>query len=125
MVILDTCALIGFTGPSVTISNQALFAIKESACILSVSLAEIACKLKLNKLNVDYSAPELHDLLLQIPSITIINIGVKEWFDAINLDWPHHRDPVDRLIVAFAQKNDIPIVTSDKSIKKFYKHVIW
>jgi PIN domain nuclease of toxin-antitoxin system len=37
----------------------------------------------------------------------------------------NHRDPADRVIVATAKILDIPIVSDDKEMKKFYRKVIW
>ena len=61
----------------------------------------------------------------QIDHIEMTDIGVKEWLDSIELAWEENKDPADRVITAFALKKELPIVTSDEKIKKFYKKVIW
>jgi PIN domain nuclease of toxin-antitoxin system len=38
---------------------------------------------------------------------------------------PIHRDPFDRLLVAQAKVEGIPIVTSDPSISRYAVDVIW
>jgi PIN domain nuclease of toxin-antitoxin system len=39
---------------------------------------------------------------------------------------PHnHRDPFDRMIIAQAQVEDIPILTMDPQIEKYEIKVIW
>jgi PIN domain nuclease of toxin-antitoxin system len=37
----------------------------------------------------------------------------------------HHRDPFDRLLVAQATAENIPLVTSDKSLRRYDIEVIW
>jgi len=95
------------------------------AYLLSISFAEIACKVKLGKLEMSVSPRMLYNEFRQIEHIEMIDIGIDEWLDSIELQWDENRDPVDRMITAFAAKKHIPIVTSDKKIKQFYKKVIW
>lgn len=125
MVILDTCALIEAFKREPSFSSEALALIEAGAIILSISLAEIACKIKLGKLEMSLSARDLYQKLTQIESIEMVNIGVNEWLDSIDLHWEDNKDPADRMITAFAIKKNYPIITSDQKIKKFYKHVLW
>lgn len=125
MVVLDTCAIIEIAKPDVGLSDLTLKHIQQGAYILSVSFAEIACKIKLNKLDLGVSSAELYQGFKQVPVFEIIKIGVEEWLESINVDWPDNRDPADRLIVSFAIKHNIPIVTSDKKMNQFYSDVIW
>ncbi|MHB1949546.1 MAG: type II toxin-antitoxin system VapC family toxin [Gammaproteobacteria bacterium] len=125
MVILDTCAIIEINKTKPQLSNKTLNKIDEGAYILSISFAEIACKIKAGKLEMNLTADDLYYKLMQIPTIDIIKIGVEEWLESIDLDWDENRDPADRLIVTFAKRKKIPIITSDKKIKSFYKQVIW
>lgn len=125
MVLLDTCALIEACKANPTFSNKVLKQIDSGAYMLSISFAEIACKIKLGKLEMSIKPYELFDEYRKIHSIKMVDIGVSEWLDSIQLEWPENKDPADRLMVAFAIKHHLPIVTSDKRIKKFYKKVIW
>ena len=125
MVILDTCALIEAFKREPSFSSEVLAQIEAGALILSISLAEIACKVKLGKLEMSLSPRELHQKLSQIDAIEIINIGVNEWLDSIDLHWEENKDPADRMITAFAIKKNYPIVTTDQKIKQFYSHVLW
>jgi len=93
--------------------------------ILSISFAEIACKVKIGKLEMSISSRELFQQFSQIEHIEIIDIGVNEWLDSIELIWDENRDPADRIITSFAMKNELAVVTSDKKIEKFYRKVIW
>lgn len=125
MVILDTCALIEAFKLEPSFSIATLERIEAGAILLSISLAEIACKIKLGKLEMSLSVRDLHQKLRQIKSLEMVNIGVDEWLDSIDLHWEDNKDPADRMITAFAIKKNYPIVTTDLKIKKFYHHVLW
>ncbi len=125
MVILDTCVLIEVNKTRPQFSTKIMNKIDEGAYILSISFAEIACKIKSGKLDMNLTADDLYHKFIQIPTIDIIKIGVEDWLESIDLDWDENRDPVDRLLVSFATKKKISIVTSDKKIKSFYKQVLW
>lgn len=125
MVILDTCAIIEVNKTRPQLSTKIMNKIDEGAYILSISFAEIACKVKAGKLEMNLTADDLYHKFMQIPTIDIIKIGVEDWLESIDLEWDENRDPVDRLLVSFAIKKKISIVTSDKKIKSFYKQVLW
>jgi PIN domain nuclease of toxin-antitoxin system len=125
MVVLDTCAIIEACKNKSSLSKNTVKKISEGAYLLSISFAKIACKIKLGKLEMGLSANALYDVYKQVENLQIIDISVDEWLHSIDLDWPENRDPADRMIVFFAIKQHLPIVTSDKKIKQFYKKVIW
>jgi len=125
MVILDTCAIIELLKPSASFSTKAFQLMDKGAYILSISFAEIACKIKLGKLEMSISTRDLLHKLSMVDHIKLIDISASEWLDSIELIWDDNRDPADRIITAFAIKNELSIVTTDKKIKKFYKKVIW
>jgi len=125
MVVLDTCAIIEALKPSPSFSKKAALLMDAGAYIMSISFAEIACKIKLGKLEMSISSRELFREFSQIEHIEIVDIGVSEWMDSIELVWDENRDPADRIITAFAIKNELSIVTTDKKIEKFYRKVIW
>jgi len=125
MVILDTCAIVEVLKISPSFSAKVTRLINKEAYILSISFAEIACKMKLGKLEMSISPRELANEFNQINHIKIISISVDDWLDSIELAWDENRDPADRIITAYAIKNELPIVTTDKKIKKFYQKVIW
>lgn len=125
MVILDTCAIIEVLKPSPSFSAKTARLMDAGAFIMSISFAEIACKIKINKLQISISSRELFQQFSQIEHIEIIDIGVNEWLDSIDMIWHENRDPADRIITSFAIKNELPIVTTDKKIEKFYHKVIW
>jgi PIN domain nuclease of toxin-antitoxin system len=125
MVVLDTCALIEMCKREPAFSKETLEQIKAGAFILSVSFAEIACKIKARKLDIGISARNLYDKISEVETIKIFNIRTEEWLNAVELDWTKNNDPVDRLIVAFANQLQIPIITTDKLIRAIYSNTQW
>lgn len=93
--------------------------------ILSISFAEIACKVRLGKLELGTTTERLYDEFRQIEAIQFIDVDVLTWLSSIDLEWEENRDPADRIITAFALKNQLSIVTNDKKINNFYKKCLW
>lgn len=125
MVILDTCAIIEMCLESPSFSHKTFKLIEAGAYVLSISFAEIACKVKMEKLKMNISPQELYLNFKQIEAFTIVPVGVEEWFESIELDWSDNKDPADRVVVAFAAKHHFTIVSTDKKMKAYYKKVIW
>lgn len=125
MVVLDTCALIELGKTDSVLPKKTLHRIEQGAFLLSISFAEIACKVKIGKLEMKLKVHDLYQAFSAIKNINIVNIGVDEWLDSIALDWPENKDPADRVILAFAKKRKLPIITSDAQIAKFYDKVLW
>lgn len=125
MVVLDTCAIIEACKTSPSFSAKTLKQITSGAYILSISFAEIACKIKLGKLELGMSPRELFLEFSQIAHMEIVDVSTEIWLDSIELSWNDNKDPADRAITAFATKKHLPIVTNDQKIKQFYKKVIW
>ena len=86
------------------------------AYLMSISFAEIACKIRIGKLELSISSRDLFRQFSQIEHIEIIDISVDEWLNSIELIWDENRDPADRIITAFAIKHELPIVTTDKTV---------
>lgn len=125
MVVLDTCAIIEIVKEKPTFSNRVIQLIDAGCYILSISFAEIACKIKLGKLEMSVSTRELFQRFSDVDNVSIIDIGTHEWLDSVDLIWNENKDPADRIITAFAIKNELPIITTDKRIADFYPKVFW
>ncbi|MFW6164283.1 MAG: type II toxin-antitoxin system VapC family toxin [Planctomycetota bacterium] len=128
MLLLDTCAVLWLAGDQDTLSDAAKQAIAASAGSLFVSAItafEMAHKHRQGKLTLpivpDQWYPEALNThgLAELPITGAISLG------AVAL--PRiHRDPCDRLIVATALAEDLPIVTADETIPQYPGvHVIW
>jgi PIN domain nuclease of toxin-antitoxin system len=120
-VLLDTSSLLWWVADAGRLSDRARWAIQDPANAVFVSVAsawEIAIKSERGRLALPASAERyVPDLLTRFR------------FDALDIRLPHvlragalpahHRDPFDRLLVAQAQLEDMPIVTADPAIGQY------
>jgi PIN domain nuclease of toxin-antitoxin system len=126
MVVLDTATLLFLTLDPAKLTTQAREVIQtaERLVISSISVWEIALKVKRSKLEISLPINEYVDSLYQLDSLEIIPVDVEAWLLAMNLDWDH-RDPADRVIVATAELLKCPLVSSDRVIANFYEATVW
>jgi PIN domain nuclease of toxin-antitoxin system len=89
-----------------------------------MSIWEIALKVKRGKLDLGVDLQIYINTLLRSDVIQIIPIDVSLWVDSVNLDW-NHKDPVDRVVVALANKYQAQLITKDTVIKDFYPLTVW
>ena len=126
MIVLDTSALIFWTLDPQRLSPKAKQALEQADHILisSISLWEIALKVKHQKLDIPLPMNEYVDRLRQLGSLEILAVDIQTWLDNVDLLWDH-RDPADRTIVALAARNNCPLITSDEMIANFFAKTIW
>jgi PIN domain nuclease of toxin-antitoxin system len=89
-----------------------------------VSLWEIAIKIKIGKLNaigssVAYIRDEMKDYGMELLPIRYEHILQLEALP------PHHSDPFDRLLVAQAVAESLPILTGDQKLQSYPVKLIW
>jgi PIN domain nuclease of toxin-antitoxin system len=83
--------------------------------VLSAASAwEIAIKYGLGKIQLPEAPAEYIPRLVTRTGVTPLPILHRHALHVAGLP-PHHRDPFDRLLIAQAQLEDIPIVTADPS----------
>ena len=126
-LLLDTHVFLWWIEDAPALSRKARAAIAnpENQCLLSlVSSWEMAIKLSLGKL-------KLHDVIERfIPEQLAVN-----GFSQLQIDFRHvarvsalafhHRDPFDRLLIAQAIEEKLPVVTSDPLFTKYGVKRIW
>lgn len=93
---------------------------KTEILVSQVSLYEIAIKQKLGKLpEVIYS---IQDLVIEIEAIDFQILPIKNEhiyaYNSIDLV-EDHRDPFDRLIIATAFQEQIPVISADEKFKNY------
>ena len=101
----------------------ALLSSSEAVPLLSaISIMEIAMKHDAGKLKMGAAETRqaIRDLRLQVipfsPDHALRLYGLP----------PHHRDPFDRMLIATALAEDIPLIASDRQFKKYKGlKVIW
>ena len=126
MIVLDTSALLYWTLDPSQLSIKANHAIEQADQIMvsSISVWEIALKVKQHKLILPLTIPEYVDRLQRIEALEILPVDVQTWLDNLDLPW-EHRDPADRTIVALATHYDCPLITSDQVIADYYSKTTW
>jgi len=128
-IILDTCALIWWSLDPDLLSVSAKnlcdeMEQKKNGLVASISIWEIALKVKKNKLDLGIDLNVYINTLFRSDVIQIIPIDVDLWVNSVNLDWDH-RDPADRVVVALADKYQAELITKDTIIKDFYSLTVW
>ncbi|MDM8569491.1 type II toxin-antitoxin system VapC family toxin [Thiotrichales bacterium HSG1] len=89
-----------------------------------VSLWEIQIKYQLGKLQLDVSLPEMIEEQCLHNGIRILPIEQKHIFELSKLPF-FHKDPFDRLLIAQAMVEQIPIVTADSLFTQYSVEVVW
>jgi PIN domain nuclease of toxin-antitoxin system len=126
-LLLDTHALLWTLDENPRLSETARAAIGNPAnelLISSVSMFEIATKHRLGKL------PEFAAIARDFPAIladfehSALPIGMAHGALAGALDIPH-KDPFDRLLIAQARIEQVPIISNEKLFDAFGVERIW
>ncbi|ACK69510.1 PilT protein domain protein [Gloeothece citriformis PCC 7424] len=128
-VVLDTCALIWWSLNPEKLSLSAketcnILEKEKNALVASISIWEIAIKVKNKKLDLGVSLETYVEALKKSDVISIIPIDETLWLKSVALEWTH-RDPADRVIVSLARQYHASIITADRVIAEFYPRVIW
>lgn len=124
-LLLDTSTFIWAIAMPRRISPVAAAAIEPTtteAEISSVSITEIALKHSKSKLDLPR---ETVKLAIERFKLRVLPYTATHAYGFFELPW-HHVDPFDRMLIAQALAEDIPIVTSDKKFR-LYKNleIIW
>ena len=126
MVVLDTSTLLYWTLDPAQLSIKANQSIDQADQILisSISIWEIALKVKRGRLVIPITITDYTERLQTVETLEIRPVDVQNWLDNIDLPW-EHRDPADRTIVALAASLDCPLITSDQVIADYYPKAMW
>jgi PIN domain nuclease of toxin-antitoxin system len=126
--VLDTSALLFWTLAPHQLSVRARAAIDAAApsgwLASAISLWEIGLKVQRKQLSLGVSFSEYVQRLQLVDGLVLAPVDVRTWLRTLELEWPH-RDPADRVIVATAELQSLPLVTSDAEIGRYYADVVW
>lgn len=125
-VLLDTCALVWATTDAARLSPVVRNLVEmpgNDFVLSSISLWEIALKVKRGKLDLGIPVQDYVDRLSRLGNMEIIDVTPRIWLRNVALDWAH-RDPADRTIVATAELENLAIVTRDERILRFYARTV-
>ena len=124
-IMLDTCGLIWLVNGGGRISEDTLKAI-EQADIVYVSAAtalEVGCKAAAKKLELPMDAETWYEKVLSIHDLVEIPVTGKIALFSASLP-PVHKDPADRIIIATAILNRLPVVTHDTRFSQYPVEVL-
>jgi len=126
MILLDTSALIFWTLDQEKLSATAAEALEgsERVALSSISIWEIGIKVQKGRLEIPYALDKYVQKLKTVRNVEILAVDETMWLKSLALDWSH-KDPADRVIVAAAVLNGCPLITSDQTIRAFYRNAIW
>ncbi|MEJ7730411.1 MAG: type II toxin-antitoxin system VapC family toxin [Polyangiaceae bacterium] len=123
IVLLDTHALLWALGDSERLSPPAREIIEDAGNVVLTSAAsawEIAIKRALGRLSV----PDDLEAVVDAAGFTRRTITFADAQRAGQLP-PHHRDPFDRMLVAQALVDGVPVVSCDPLIARYPVQVLW
>ena len=127
--LLDTHTFIWFVTGSSRINNKVREQIESNDNLLSIaSLWEIAIKSSIGKLDLELSIEQLVEEQIIANGIELLDITTEHITEhiAVVANLPlHHRDPFDRLIIAQAMVEQIPVVGSDKAFDSYSVQRLW
>jgi PIN domain nuclease of toxin-antitoxin system len=126
-LLLDTHSFLWFISGSLRISPSARTLIGDPANqpFLSVaSLWEMAIKVSLGKLSLGQPFDTLIPQQLSLNGIALLGITISHTAEVARLPF-HHRDPFDRLLIAQAITEQMPIVSGDTAFDAYAVTRLW
>ena len=126
-LLLDTHTFLWFIEGSDKLSGEARRLIEDSSNtrLLSVgSLWEMSIKVSIGKLDVPLPFTRL--AREHVEGNAIEQLSVEAQYLDVQRTLPfHHRDPFDRLIIAQAQEEEIPVVGKDEAFEDYDIELLW
>jgi PIN domain nuclease of toxin-antitoxin system len=120
-VLLDSHVLLWFVeGNRSRISRHLQARLEAGATVSTASLWEIAIKASIGKLDAPDDLPE-----------RVVELGFELLPVSAEHAWGvralphHHRDPFDRLLIAQARIERLPVVTADPAFRDYDVEVVW
>jgi PIN domain nuclease of toxin-antitoxin system len=126
-VLIDTHAFLWFVLNDLQLSKRALAIIQDPAnqvCVSPATYWEIAIKVGLKKLELRTDYDDFMQRGIAGNRFEILPIETKHTSLLIQLPL-HHRDPFDRLLVAQAMQEQIPVVSADVQLDAYGVTRLW
>jgi PIN domain nuclease of toxin-antitoxin system len=128
MILLDTCVLLWLASGSEEISLPAARAIRDHAGALAISAIsawEIGIKSAKGHLELPMPVEEWFPRACERHGVRPVPVDHAQAATSTSLP-PIHADPADRLIIALARANRVPVLTPDRHFRKYPGlQVIW
>jgi PIN domain nuclease of toxin-antitoxin system len=122
VVVLDTHVLLWWALDPDRLSSAAAGSLaameRHGGFASSISIWELGIKVQRGKLDLGLSIAEFTRRIQKSTSIELLPVTTATWLRSLDLAWDH-RDPADRIIVATALLQDVPLLTADTEIHRF------
>lgn len=126
-LLLDTHVFLWWNEDNPSLSRRVRRLLSDSATELSLSVVsawEIVLKVRTSKLGLPaspgaYIPARLAHYRIELMPLTLAHVLASDMLP------DHHRDPFDRMLVAQAQIEHLPIATRDSQIRKYDVETIW
>lgn len=126
-ILLDAQALIWYAAadPRLPAKSRGLIASSENDLLISAVTAwEIIIKASSGQLSLDRPAPEY--VAFYVRELQLIPLPITLEHVSGVYDLPrHHSDPFDRLLIAQAKHERLPIVSGDRALSRYDVQIIW
>lgn len=126
-LLLDTHVLIWSTGNPEKLSEnvRSLLLDTNNSWVVSIaSVWELQIKYQLGKLNLSLPLPSLIETQQQVNKLRILPIELAHIYALDGLP-NHHREPFDRIVIAQAVVENIPLLSIDKVFDAYPIQNIW
>jgi PIN domain nuclease of toxin-antitoxin system len=126
-LLLDTHTFLWWIADDHRLSETAVKVISEADNQLFLSAAsgwEIAIKAKLGKLDIDGDVTSFIIEQMRLNSIDQLPVMLSHALHVSTLE-ALHRDPFDRLLIAQAQLERMPILTADQYVTMYPVETVW
>jgi PIN domain nuclease of toxin-antitoxin system len=122
-IILDTCALLALVGlTEKRLSKKTLACIRtaDQVFVSSCTMFEIAVKHKKRGLDLDSfrNPAQLWNVAVSKYELTELPVSHDIFYDSVLLP-DHHTDPFDRIIIAHARREQVPVATFDSVFQSY------
>ena len=85
---------------------------------------EMAIKSRLGKLKLPQGVERFVPHQIKVNGMEVLPIQMSHALQVASLP-DHHHDPFDRLLIAQAQVENMPLVTADSEIEKYHVRIVW
>lgn len=126
-VLLDTHALLWLVTDDPRLSDRArdIFIEPVNEMLVSgVTGFEIAVKYALGKLELAEPPGQFMDARMRNNALVELPVAIAHTYPLATLP-RHHRDPFDRLLIAQAMTEQVPILTADRAFAPYPVSVLW
>lgn len=122
MVVLDTHALLWWALDPDRLSPAAAACLRDmdrdGGFASAISIWELGVKIQRGKLDLGIPIAEFAHRVETSAIVELLPVNTETWLRSLELTWDH-RDPADRVIVATALLQGVPLVTADQEIHRF------